>query len=47
MFDGFIKSGVFDLGLSDYFLVYVFMKEMVVKFKIKVVNFRLCKNLDE
>lgn len=45
--DGFIKSGVFDPGLSDHSLVYAFMKEKVVKFKTKVVNFRSCKNLDE
>ena len=45
--DGFIKSGVFDPGLSDHALVYAFMKERVVKFKTKVVNCRSCKNLDE
>lgn len=42
-----MKSGVFDPGLSDHALVYAFMKERVVKFKTKVVNFRSCKNLDE
>ena len=45
--DGFIKSGVFDPGLSDHALFYAFMKKRVVKFKTKVVNFRSCKNLDE
>ena len=35
-----MKSGIFDPGLSDHALVYAFMKERVVKFKTKVVNFR-------
>ena len=41
-----MKSEVFDPGLRDHALVYAFMKEKVVKFKTKVVNFRSCKNLD-
>ena len=45
--DGFIKRGVFDPGLSDHAPVNPFMKERVVKFKTKVVNFRSCKNFDE
>ena len=45
--NGFIKSGIFDPGLSDHTLVYAFMKDRVVKFKTKVVNYRSCKNLDE
>ena len=47
LLDAFIESGVFDPGLSDHALLYAFMKEKVVKFKTKVVNFRSCKNLDE
>lgn len=42
----FVKSDVFDLGLSDYVFIYIFMKERVVKCKLKVINFWLCKNFD-
>ena len=42
----FVKSGTFDPGLSDHYMVYGEMNEKVHKHKTKVITYRQMKNTD-